>query len=101
MRQYFCEFGIAPHVTKIFNSKICLLYKYFKAIPVSKPASGSSLSSPDGHLSLTAPSTSIVAANQEDVKVLATEKSDGGSKQRETYTKYTTKQKATIGNYSI
>ena len=77
------------------------LYKYFKAIPVNKPASGSSLPSPDGHLSLTVPSTSIVAANQEVVKVLATDKSASGSKQRGTYTKYTPKQKATIGNYSV
>ena len=77
------------------------LYNYFKAIPVNKPASRSSLPSPDGHLSLTVPSTSIDAANQEVVKVLATEKSAGGSKQRGTYTKDTPKPKATIGNYSV
>ena len=77
------------------------LYKYFKP---TKPSSGSQLPEPDGHLSITVPSTSIVAANQEVSKVLATEKSasgSSGSKQRGTYAKYTPKQKATIGNYSI
>ena len=78
-----------------------LACKYFKAKPVNNSASGSSLPSPDGHLSLTVPSTSIVAASQEVVKVLVTEKSAGASKQRRTYTKYTPKQKATIGNYSV
>ena len=74
------------------------LYKYFKP---TKPSSGSQLPEPDGHLSITVPSTSIVAANQEVSKVLATEKSASRSKQRGTYAKYTPKQKATIGNYSI
>ena len=76
------------------------LYRYFKP---TKPSSGSQLPEPDGQLSMTVPSTSIVAANQEVSKVLATEKSASGSEQRgiRTYAKYTPKQKATIGNYSI
>ena len=45
---------------------------------------------------MTAPSTSIVAANQEVPKVLAMKKSASGSKQCGTYTKYTPKQKATM-----
>ena len=107
VRQYFREFRYCTTCHKNIRlenlfamSSYPSLYKYFKAIP-NKPASGSSLPSPDGHLSLTVPSTSIDAANQEVVKVLATEKSAGGSKQRGTYTKYTAKQKATIGNYSV
>ena len=67
------------------------LYKYFKP---TKPSSGSQLPEPDGHLSITVPSTSIVAANQEVSKVLAMEKSASGSsgiKQRGTYAKYTPK----------
>ena len=104
MRQYFREFRYCTTChenIRLENLFAMSLYKYFKAIPVNKPASGSSLPSPDGHLSLTVPSTSIVAANQEVVKVLATDKSASGSKQRGTYTKYTPKQKATIGNYSV
>lgn len=50
---------------------------------------------------MTIPSTSIVATNQEVSKVLAMEKSVSESKQCGTYAKYTPKQKATIGNYSI
>ena len=47
------------------------------------------------------PSTSIVAVNQEVLKVLVMEKSASESKQCGMYAKYTPKQKATIGNYSI
>ena len=105
VRQYFHEFRywITCHENIWLENLFMMtgLYKYFKP---TKPSSGSQLPEPDGHLSITVPSTSIVAANQEVSKVLATEKSasgSSGSKQCGTYAKYTPKQKATIGNYSI
>ena len=74
------------------------LYRHFKP---TKLSSGSQLPEPDGQHSMTVSSTSTVAANQEVSKVLAMEKSASGSKQCGTYTKYTPKQKATIGHHSI
>ena len=74
------------------------LYRYFK---LTKPSSGSQLLEPDSQLPMTVPSAIIVAANQEVSKILAMEKSASESKQCGTYAKYTPKQKAIIGNYSI
>ena len=102
VRQYFWEFQycITYHENIRLKNLFMMtgLYKYFKP---TKPSSGSQLPEPDGQLSMIVPSTSIVAMNQEVSKVLPTEKSASGSKQLGMYAKYTPKQKAKIGNYSI
>ena len=79
------------------------LFKYFK------PLSKSSLPSPDGQLSRTVPSSSIAAANQEVLKLLPlptvkdspAQSVSSGTQARGTYTKFTLKQKATVGNYAV
>ena len=71
VRHIFVNFSNTLYITKILESKILVLhvfsvslFKYFK--PVSK----SSLPSPNGKLSRTAPSSCIAAANQEVSKLL-------------------------------
>ena len=60
------------------------LYRYFKSVDQVKP----SLSSPDGELSLSVPSSSIEAANKKVAEVMEAESKKCTTNKRGTYIKY-------------